>query len=111
MKTVEKPLLELVTRRLVEEFDAEQVILFGSHAWGTPTDDSDVDLLVVVREDSAPASRRSQRAHRCLGGLGIPKDILVHTRAEVYRAMQVRTSLVRQIIEQGRVLYDRTSSG
>lgn len=111
MKTLDNNVLEVMTRRLVEAFDPEQVFLFGSHAWGTPTSDSDVDLLVIVSEDPQTPSRRSQRAHRCLGGLGVPKDVLVHTRAEVDRAMQVPTSLLRQIIEQGRILYERASAG
>lgn len=110
MKVLEDTVLEVMVQRLVEAFDPARVVLFGSHAWGEPKDDSDVDLLVIVDEDDRAASRRSQQAHRCLGGLGVPKDVLVHTRAEVDRAMQVRTSLIRQIIEQGRVLYERTAA-
>ena len=47
-------------RRLAAEFDPEQIILFGSHAWGTPTEDSDIDLLVIVPRASAahPDGRR-----------------------------------------------------
>ena len=111
MRVVATIILETMTQRLVEEFDPEQVFLFGSHAWGMPDDDSDVDLLVVVAETGETPSRRAQRAHRCLGGLGVPKDVLVHTRREVDRAMQVRTSLIRQIIENGRLLYERASAG
>ncbi len=45
MKAVSHELLAEMTRRLVAEFQPEQIILFGSHAWGTPNEDSDVDLL------------------------------------------------------------------
>jgi len=48
MKTIPSGLLEEITRRLVAEFRPEQIILFGSHAWGIPNEDSDVDLLVIV---------------------------------------------------------------
>jgi predicted nucleotidyltransferase len=48
MRTLDKNLLETATKRLVAEFEPEQVWLYGSHAWGNPHDDSDVDLLVVV---------------------------------------------------------------
>jgi len=111
MKVVESTVLEAMTRRLVGEFDPEQVYLFGSHAWGIPDDDSDVDLLVIVGETGEKPSRRAQRAHRCLGGLGVPKDVLVHTHREVDRALRVPTSLIRQIIENGRLLYERASAG
>jgi predicted nucleotidyltransferase len=36
------------SRRVAEEFSPEKIILFGSHAYGTPTEDSDVDLLVIL---------------------------------------------------------------
>ena len=42
---------------LVAEFDPDQIILFGSHAWGMPGQDSDVDLLVIVPEtDERPTA-------------------------------------------------------
>jgi predicted nucleotidyltransferase len=39
-----------IVDRLVTEFDPERIILFGSHAWGNPDEDSDIDLLVIVSE-------------------------------------------------------------
>ena len=48
MKELPQGLLGEMTQRLVAEFQPEQVILFGSHAWGTPNEDSDVDLLIIV---------------------------------------------------------------
>ena len=50
MRTLDKNLLETATQRLVAEFQPEQVWLYGSHAWGNPHDDSDVDLLVEFAE-------------------------------------------------------------
>ena len=45
---VTEELLRQITQRIVEEFTPEKVILFGSHAWGKPHRDSDVDLLVMM---------------------------------------------------------------
>ena len=45
---LDDPLLQTATQRLVTEFQPDQIWLYGSHAWGNPHDDSDVDLLVVV---------------------------------------------------------------
>jgi predicted nucleotidyltransferase len=96
-----------VVRRLVAEFDPEQIVLFGSHAWGTPTEDSDVDLLVIVtRSDSSPAQRSAQ-AHRCLRGVLIPMDLLVKTREEVERFAGVPASLEAEILQRGKVIYGR----
>ena len=105
MKTVDKSLLETATQRLVAEFQPEQVWLYGSHAWGNPHDDSDVDLLVVVPESDETPIRRSQRAHRCLRGLRMPKDVLVETRQEVDRVKELKTSLENMILSRGRRLY------
>ena len=93
MKTLDENLLETAIQRLVAEFQPEQVWLYGSHAWGNPHDDSVVDLLVVVPHSDETPIRRSQRAHRCLRGLRMPKDVLVETRQEVDRVKERKTSL------------------
>jgi uncharacterized protein len=94
-----------VTRRLEAEFHPEQIFLFGSHAWGQPDEGSDLDLLVVVRESAETPVRRAQRAHRCLRGLGIAKDILVKTRSEFERFRNVPSSLEAEILKRGRLIY------
>ena len=105
MRMLDKNLLETATKRLVAEFQPEQVWLYGSHAWGNPHDDSDVDFLVVVSDSDETPIRRSQRAHRCLRGLQMPKDILVETRQEVDRVKKLKTSLENVILSRGRRLY------
>ena len=105
MKELRQGLLREMTQRLVAEFQPEQVILFGSHAWGTPNEDSDVDLLVIVSHSDEKPVQRAVRGHRCLNGLQVSKDILVKTRAEVERFRNVHASLECQILECGRVLY------
>ena len=50
MRTISADLLQEVTRRLIEQFQPEQIILFGSQVWGTPTVGSDVDLMVIVTQ-------------------------------------------------------------
>ena len=105
MKAITEDLLQTATQRLVAEFQPEQIWLFGSHAWGDPHDNSDVDLFVVVRDSDEPSIRRAQRAHRCLRGLRMPKDVLVETRQEVDRVKGLKTSLGNTILSRGRRLY------
>ena len=97
--------LEEITRRLVREFAPETIILFGSHAWGQPDENSDLDLLVVVPESDQPAPRRAARAYRCLREVPVPLDILVKTRAEVERTRNVPASLIHEVLTRGRILY------
>src|SRR5947209_20034727 len=64
-------------RRIVEFFDVERIILFGSYANGTATPDSDVDLLVVM-----PTRNQLQQAVRideAIEERGFPLDLLVYT--------------------------------
>ena len=105
MKNVSEHILKEMTRRLVAEFAPEQIYLFGSHAWGKPNEDSDVDLLVIVSQSDMKPVQRAVRARRCLRGIHMPKDILVKTRAEVDQYRHVRASLECAILERGKVLY------
>jgi predicted nucleotidyltransferase len=107
MKQIDEKVLSEMTRRLVLEFNPEQVILFGSHAWGAPDEDSDVDLFVIVTESDMSPARRAQRAHGCLRDIAVPKDILVRTRQEAEKYRSVHASLEALIFEKGKELYGR----
>lgn len=107
MKTLSDSLLNEITRRLVAAFQPETIILFGSHAWGRPTEDSDVDLLVVVGQSDLKPTERATLAYRALRGVRVPLDILVKTRAEADRYRTVPASLESQIFEKGKVVYGR----
>ena len=98
-------LLDKAVERLKVEFQPDAIYLFGSHAWGTPTEDSDVDLMVIVPSSDERSIRRMQRAQRCLGRLAMPADVLVRTRGEVNRYKHLRASLFHQVLNQGRKLY------
>jgi predicted nucleotidyltransferase len=102
-----QPVIAEATRRLVAEFKPEQVWLFGSYAWGEPTEDSDLDLFVVVSESDDNSLGRAQNAHRALSGLDLPKDVIVKTRAEVDRVKLLKPTLTFKIINEGRLLYGR----
>lgn len=107
MAIVDDALLREMTARLVETFQPEKVILFGSHAWGSPHEGSDVDLYVIVPESSERPLQRARRALACLSGLRVAKDVLVRTRAEAEKFRHVYASLESLIFEKGKVLYER----
>ncbi|MBA4370648.1 MAG: DNA polymerase III subunit beta [Coriobacteriaceae bacterium] len=98
-------LLREATSRLVAEFHPEQVYLFGSRAWGRPTRDSDYDFMVIVAESDETPARRASRAYRVLWGIEASKDVLVKTRAEFEKYVDVRASLEHRIRERGRLLH------
>jgi len=111
VKTIPPDVLAEITRRLVVEFQPEQIILFGSHAWGAPGEDSDIDLCVIVSQSDEKPIQRAVRAQHCMDQLLVPADILVKTRTEIERYHHVQASLERKILEQGKVLYGRGETG
>jgi uncharacterized protein len=97
--------LDEIVHRLVEHLKPERIILFGSHAYGEPNEDSDVDLLVIVADSTEPRHRRATKAYGALWGIKIPTDVVVLTSAEVERKINVVSSLESQAMRQGKVLY------
>lgn len=100
-------LLRTMVRRLVRQFDPEQIILFGSHARGTAGPDSDVDLLVVM---PVKGSKREKQIEMqlALDDVRIAKDIIVVTPAEVERYRNIPGTIVRPALQEGQVLYARS---
>ena len=98
-------LLDQVTEKLVLALKPEKIILFGSYAYGTPTEDSDIDLLVVIANSDEPRYKRSRKAYRALRGIAFSTDIIVMTREEFQRKINVRSSLVNRAINEGQILY------
>ena len=97
--------LETVTNRLIEKFDPEQIFLFGSHAWGAPHQDSDLDILVIVKNSEFSPTQRASLAYRHLRDIPYPLDILVKTRTEINKYAHVPVSLEHQILQKGKLIY------
>jgi len=98
--------IEEFGRRIGREFEAERVILFGSYAQGTVTDDSDVDLLVVADTD-LPARERYGAVRRLVADVPASFDIIVKTPEEYARWRSVVNHIVYFADKHGRVLYER----
>ena len=98
--------LETMLDRIVGRFEPSRVILFGSRARGTASDDSDVDLLVVLPH--APDKRRAAvEMRRLLRDLPVSKDIIVTTPDEIARRGHVVGSLLHAALREGTVVYER----
>ncbi len=100
-------LIQEMVRRIVETWNPDRIILFGSHARGLAGPDSDVDLLVVLPLNR---DRRTIRLgiRRALSGMGLPKDIVVVTPQEIERYHECPGTIIRAALGEGKVLYERT---
>ncbi|MCK0509194.1 nucleotidyltransferase domain-containing protein [Aromatoleum anaerobium] len=102
---VSEDMLKEISRRITAQLHPDKIILFGSYAWGNPSDDSDLDLLVVVPDSAESAHARAARVHRALRGIPVPCDVMVRTRAEISRVNPARSSLLYRALHEGRVLH------
>lgn len=89
-------------RRIAKDFHPEQIILFGSHAYGKPTQDSDIDLLVVMPFEG----RHTEQAIRMLDKLNvlIPLDLIVRTPEQVKERLALGDTFTKEILERGKVM-------
>ena len=98
--------LPKAVRRIARTLRPARIILFGSYAYGTPTQDSDVDLLVVMNT-KASSKERSWTVSQLLIPRPFPVDILVRTPREIKQALDQHDFFIHEILTQGRVLYER----
>lgn len=95
-----------ITRKIVENFEVEKIVLFGSHACGEAHPDSDIDLFIVVRSDERPiklAGLISQAAHPGV----VAVDFVVKTPGQVREYEEDGNFFYTRIMKEGRVLYAR----
>ena len=107
-------LSESVKNEIIEDLravDPEKVILFGSYAYGTPTQDSDIDLYIVTKENYIPATydenlQIKKRVYFALSNFRkkYASDILVHTLPVHQKFLELGSSFSKEIMQNGIVL-------
>lgn len=98
--------LEKLLKKLIIGYSPEQVILFGSYAYGNPHSDSDLDLL-IIKNTSKRFIERWTEVRRILSDPDrtFPLETFVLTPQEVKNRLAVGDQFVAEILEKGRVLY------
>ena len=86
-------------------FQPRRIILFGSQAHGKPTGDSDVDLMVVMR-NARRLGRHPAATIRMKVRSDFPVDMLVRDEREVSRRLKERDLFILDVTENGRVMYE-----
>jgi predicted nucleotidyltransferase len=106
MRREVRDLLPTIRRRLVSRFRPERIIVFGSHARGDATEASDLDLLVVVPEDTDIKSA-TRDMYEVLDDLPIAKDIVVATLADLERFGNLVGTILQPALREGVTIYER----
>jgi uncharacterized protein len=96
--------IQMLANRIAGRFNPDRIVLFGSHAWGNPGPDSDVDLLVVMPFEGknwrmAAQIRQSIRPT-------FPLDLLVRTPEQIRQRLSFHDGFCQEITTKGRILYE-----
>ena len=91
---------------IVETYQPEKIVLFGSYANGNPTEDSDLDLLIVL-ETNLPKPKRNLGIKRILRRWKIAKDIIVKTPEEFNTYKEMAGTIIYPAVKEGKILYER----
>ena len=101
---VDAAAIEEYAGRVARAFSPERIVLFGSYAYGTPTEDSDVDLLVVLAHKGDNLDAALQIRNRV--DAPFPLDLIVRSPAALRTRLRLRDYFIREIVNRGKVLYE-----
>jgi len=103
---VTESLLQEISGCIVEAFEPDKVILFGSRATGTSNSQSDIDLLVIMEIEGSPIERAVAVKRACRPRF-VAMDVVVKTPQEVGVQLERGSFFLRQILAEGKILYAR----
>ncbi len=103
-----KKLVSEVVERIKTGYHPEKIILYGSYAYGKPTEDSDLDLL-IIKQTSKRRVDRFVEVKRLIyePGRRIPVSPLVYTPDEIKKRLELGDDFIEEIMKRGEVLYAR----
>ena len=106
-ETVDEKISELV-RRIVNQFEPEKVILFGSYARGTAGEDSDADVLVVMPVKGSKR-KKANEIDVALVGIDLPVDVIVVTPEELERQKNQIGTIIYPALKEWKILYEKAA--
>ena len=105
---------EIIER--LKETNPEKIILFGSYAYGEPSDFSDLDILVVTADEIIPSSFEEKsriylRISKAISEIKkeFPVDLIVHTKPMHQRFIDNNSLFARELLIKGKVLYEKNN--
>jgi predicted nucleotidyltransferase len=99
-----KEIIIKIANKIKTQFHSQKIILFGSYAWGEPTEDSDIDLFLVMESNL----RRDERAVQISDLFPyrlFALDVIVYTPEELELSLKRGNPFIKEILTKGKVLY------
>jgi predicted nucleotidyltransferase len=103
---ISKEIIDYIVGTISTDFSPHKIILFGSYASGSPTQDSDLDLLIVM-ETQLPSYKRAAPIKLCFNPYPCSMDILVFTPEEIKYWNGTPNHIITEAFNCGKVLYER----
>jgi uncharacterized protein len=100
--------IQAFSQQIVEKFQPERIILFGSYAYGQPSEDSDVDLLVILPFEDLPVYKAIEIRRQIRPPF--PLDLMARTPEQIQQRLDMGDFFIRDIIQKGRILYETNHS-
>lgn len=107
LQRIDREAVEGAVRRIVDAFQPNRIVVFGSYARGEAGPDSDLDLFVEMESDLRPLER-GVRVREVLSDVRYPIDVAVYTPAEVAAARGRAGNLMSCVDAEGVVVYERS---
>lgn len=103
---VEKGKIEEIINKIALNYEPEKIILFGSYATNTQTNESDLDFIIIKKTD-VPKSKRGREVRRFLLGSMIPIDLKIYTPEEFENESSSDFSFLHSAIKNSVIVYER----
>lgn len=97
-----------IVNKVVDSYQPEKVLLFGSYATGMETSDSDIDLI-IIKKTKTPKHKRGREVRKYLLGTLIPIDLKIYTPDEFEKEKDSQYSFINSVINECITLYERKS--
>ena len=97
-----------IVQTIATQINPQQILLFGSYASGTPTEDSDLDLLIVMETDR-PKNKRATPIRLLFRPVPCSMDILVFTPQEIEYWNGTTNHIITNAFLTGKLVYDQSA--
>ena len=100
----QKEMVKEIVEKIKIQFHPQKIILFGSYAWGKPTEGSDIDLFIIMESNL----RRDERAVQISDFFPyrlFTLDVIVYTPEELELSLKRGNPFIKEILTKGKVLF------
>lgn len=108
---MDKTIISEISNKLIQCLNPETIYLFGSYVWGSPDENSDIDLMILIKEYSESRIKLTTKAYREIREYSqYPTDLLIRTSEEFNKYAILEGSLNNKIITKGKKLYEQRTN-